>query len=221
MTDEKNTESAPFAEPVHTTEIGEKIVISFHGQFAKNQNHHQNLFIQVLAVLLSVLVGLGYLYIRLDAESEEFKITVATLNVFLPLATCLLSMAAALICAMAYGFRRDQLVSVNIRMMAKVMNTGYRHDYFLDSFNPARNKSVTKWMPEFHKIFFISLLATKILLLFVVLSYPMNLLKIDAITWIEIVISVESIPIDIYIFRWYHCKWKGYVEDPNLPARLK
>ena len=40
----------------------------------------------------------------------------------------LLSMAVSLICNMALGFRRDQLVAANIRVMAEVSQPGTNND---------------------------------------------------------------------------------------------
>src|SRR3990172_6735589 len=98
-------------------ELGFEIVKSFHEQFAQNQNHHQKLFLQVLAVLLTVIVGYEYIYIRIGTKSQELNITIQTLYAFLSLSFYLLSLAIALICNMALGYRRDQLVACNIRVL--------------------------------------------------------------------------------------------------------
>ena len=81
---EAKSHSGPQASD-NRTNIGTQIVISFHEQFAQNQNHHQKLFLQVLLVLLSVLAGFGYLYVRVNAKSPDLAISVDTLYYYLAL----------------------------------------------------------------------------------------------------------------------------------------
>ena len=40
----------------------DKILVDLHNQFAKNQNHHQALFIRFLVALLALFSGFGYIY---------------------------------------------------------------------------------------------------------------------------------------------------------------
>ena len=206
--------------------IGEEIVKSFHEQFAQNQNHHQNLFLQVLAVLLTVLGGFGYLYIRVGVNSKDLNVTIETIYVFLALASYLLSLSIALISNMALGFRRDQLVACNIRVKSGVMakNTDTEDDgYFIKEFNPVGKTRYLLWMPEFHVIFFASLLVVKMLLFssllfssnfFVVFSWDLNtLIKIS------IVMVVISFAVDIYVSVAYWKKWTSY--SLNAPKILQ
>jgi hypothetical protein len=120
--------------------IGEAIIKSFHEQFAQNQNHHQKLFLQVLAVLLTVLVGFGYLYIRADIRSAEVKITIETIYVFMLFSLCLLSLSIALVSNMALGFRRDQLVACNIRVKTGTMTVDSNDGYFLGTLCATRHE---------------------------------------------------------------------------------
>lgn len=221
MTEKNNTKNL-------LNSIGKKIVISFHEQFAQNQNHHQKLFLQVLAVLLTVLVGYGYIYIRVGAEKPEFNITIETLYAFLPLLMCLLSMASALICNMALGFRRDQLMAVNIRMIANVMRKTNEDgldspaDYFFfDSYNPQDKIEVHTWMPEFHMIFFLSLIILKIIFLYGAFALECVHLNYVVRHIGTILFIFASIILDVYVFKKYQNKWKRYAMDPKLPAHLK
>jgi len=141
-------------------------------QVAENQNHHQRLFFQIVAVLLSVLAGIGYLYIRVNSASEDLSIGPGTLGYYLGLSMMLLSTAIANICSMALGFRRDQLVAAKIQLRVCVMNPNNDNNYFPRSFNPQDKTGRLNWMPEFHKIFFISLISVKVLLSLSVAFYP-------------------------------------------------
>lgn len=56
-------------------QLGLDIVKSFHEQFAQNQNHHQALFVQALAILVTVLVGFGYLYVRVKLPPPKVSLS--------------------------------------------------------------------------------------------------------------------------------------------------
>lgn len=44
----------------------EKIELDLHRQFAENQNSHQNVFVQLVAALIGIFAGLGYVYSHLE-----------------------------------------------------------------------------------------------------------------------------------------------------------
>jgi hypothetical protein len=261
-------------------ELGIDIARSFHEQFAQNQNHHQVLFVQVLAVLVTVLVGFGYVYIRTKVPTEpipatmigtmkpkatfslsttarqkiatpgvtsvknterpcpscqpcpqvkesqtETNITVGTLYAFLALAAILLSFGVALISNMALGFRRDQMVAANIRVLSlvmkqptsspdKVTGTGDVQDFFPEGFNPVDNTTWFSWMPEFHKIFLITLVIVKIVLALSVFKHPQfgrawyeeNCDSFISIMFWTVVVSLIA---DFLVPTWYWWKWRG------------
>ena len=64
---------------MNDNDIGRELITSFHTQSTQNQNHHQLLFLQVLTVLLTVLIGFGYLYIRVDVNEAGVKVTSETI----------------------------------------------------------------------------------------------------------------------------------------------
>jgi len=203
--------------------IGEDIVKSFHEQFAQNQNHHQKLFLQVLAVLLTVLVGFGYLYIRANVESKEVKITSETIYVFMSLSFYLLSLSIALISNMALGFRRDQLVACNIRVMTNTMTINTNDNYFIGDFNPVGKHKYILWMPEFHIIFFFTLLIIKVLLILSLLfssTYSISFSDSpNILITISVVMALLSFILDLYVSLRYWKKWRYY--SNNAPSRLK
>ena len=206
-------------------EIGKALVVSFHEQFAQNQNHHQKLFLQVLTILLSVLVGFGYLYMRVEAWSPDAFTQLVTLYYYLGLSMILLSMAISLICNMALGFRRDQLMAVNMRVITGVMDPKSNDNYFFKSFNPQGKTTLRWWMPEFHRIFFFSLIFVKLLLALSVVFYPnkaltkANYYSNKSTVIIIAMIVVVSFVRDIYSWLRYRKKWEAYSDD--APARLK
>jgi len=205
--------------------VGEEIVRSFHEQFAQNQNHHQSLFLQVLTVLLTVLIGFGYLYIRVGAKSEDVHVTSGTIYIFLALASWLLSLSIALISNMALGFRRDQLVACNIRVKTGTMSKLGEKDtgYFIQGFNPVGKTAYLFWMPEFHMIFFVSLIVIKLLLFLSLilnsdLSIGFSCSPNILITYAIVAICLSFIT-DLLVSVRYWKKWENHSE--NAPERLQ
>lgn len=252
--------------------VGPDIVKSFHEQFSQNQNHHQVLFVQVLAVMVTVLVGFGYVYIRtkgtvtltqqpaqaiveattpkqeflppktamlkpesaatdksdkdprppsLESKEPETNITIVTLYAFLAMASLLLSFGLALISNMGLGFRRDQMVASNIRVLSYVMvppnnSEGIQYiDYFPSDFNPVKKRWFFGWMPEFHKIFWITLFLVKIILVISVLWHPQfgrSFFATSGVTDIFLsrmaYIVYGTILVDVLVLIWYWYKWR-------------
>ncbi len=207
--------------------LGADIVKSFHEQFAQNQNHHQKLFLQILTVLLTVLVGFGYIYVRVNALSMELRVTVDTLYVFLVLAVYLLSLGIALILNMALGFRRDQMAAANIRVKTGVMGAcdSKTELFFPPSFNPVKEKrGMFAWMPEFHGIFLLTLIVVKVFLICGVLLNPEFqplAAGSDPVDWlITLAIPVVFLSFVPDVWNWlkYYGKWVRYYEE--RPSRL-
>lgn len=228
-------------------EPGIAIVKSFHEQFAQNQNHHQALFVQALAVLVTVLVGFGYVYIRAKvpplpgpmpqiqgSPTPEVNVTVEMLYAFLALACLLLSFGIALISNMALGFRRDQAVAANIRVLWGVMpQPKYPQDdrkfkgvdYFPSSFNPVGKKKFFFWMPEFHQIFLGTLFLVKVTVVLSVwmhpefnrLLWPISNLKYFTLLMVSVVLG--TFVLDGKVVLWY---WNKWIDTSNqAPERLK
>ena len=191
-----------------TNTIGDDIVKSFHEQFAQNQNHHQNLFIQTLVILLTVLIGYGYVYVRVGSIESDLNVTIETLYAYQVIALFLLSTAIALISNMALGFRRDQLMAANIRIRTKVMTLNSNDNYFFGTFNPQGKTKFILWMPEFHIIFFISLIIMKSLLVVITYQYNIDVLGESFYDCrIFIYISTVSFIVDIIVTIYYWTKW--------------
>ena len=204
------------------SKFAEQLALSFHEQFAQNQNHHQRMFVQVLAVLITVLVGFGYAYTGLqngssdgdNAVNMEFDMLYASLMISM----VLLSLAIALIVNMAYGFRRDQTTACRIRVKACAMNAWKDSDgpgiFFPTAYNPVE-KTDRCWMPGYHNIFFTALIALKFVLIFIVIYKACS---IDSLEKHEVLIYISMIAVaisfcsDIFVWYGYKKKWKGVAD---------
>lgn len=199
------------------SEIRTEIVKSFHEQFAQNQNHHQGLFLQVLAVLLTVITGFGYLYVHFDDPGAGLKVTIETLYISLALSLYLLSLAIALIVNMALGFRRDQMVACNIRVRVGGMDVPQNKGFFPASFNPIKECNCLNWMPEFYLIFFIALFVIKMVFIVSVLSGRDSRIILTSTPNLSLTLSVilmaGSVVLDGYVLKRYWGKWVKYVKE--------
>lgn len=107
------------------SDLKKELLISFNQQFAENQNQHQQAFIQVLSVLLTVLIGYGYVFTnggKLDSETivvKDFLLEIAFV-----IAITINGFGILLILNNAHGFRRDQFVVSKIRQQAGLISTG-------------------------------------------------------------------------------------------------
>lgn len=143
-----------------------ELLLSFHQQFAENQNHHQNVLFKLITVLVTVIVGYGYILhghnVKPGYDNKELVFA-------LIIAEFLLIIGFAVVCNMAYGFRRDQLVNFKIRNKYGIISTeGKCDNIFPHHYNPMhkffKNGEKTSeieifnWQPEFHRIFSIALL---------------------------------------------------------------
>ncbi len=159
------------------------ILKSFNEQFAQNQNNHQNLFVQVVSILLTVLVGFALVTFGEGKPDSGVRISILEFSAAFSTAEVMLLLGVSLISSLALGFRRDQLINAIIREKAKVTeDTGTLDKWkvFPTSFNPSKrykekkhNKErylFIKWMPNFHSIFSISFVGFQLLLILIYLS---------------------------------------------------
>jgi hypothetical protein len=160
------------------------ILKSFNEQFAQNQNNHQNLFIQVVSILLTVLVGFGFALVAFGGNKPDsgMKIGILEFSAAFCTAEVMLLLGVSLISSLALGYRRDQLINAIIREKAEVTEDTAKTDkwkVFPASFNPSkrykekkRNKErylFIKWMPNFHSIFTLSFVGFQVLLILIYL----------------------------------------------------
>ncbi len=96
----------------------------FNEQFAQNQNNHQNLFIQVVSILLTVLVGFGFALVSFGQNKPDSAVRIGILEFSAAFSTSefMLLLGVSLISSLALGYRRDQLINAIIREKAEVTN---------------------------------------------------------------------------------------------------
>ncbi len=193
------------------------------------------MFVQVLAVLITVLVGFGYAYARLqngssgggDAVNNAVNIEFDMLYASLMISMVLLSLAIALIVSMAYGFRRDQTTACRIRVNAGAMKAWKDSDdrdfYFPAAYNPIE-KTGCCWMPEYHNIFYIALLALKVILVVIVINKACSIDSLDKhgfLFWSSIIAVIISFVSDIFVWNRYKKKWKGVAKKARKILQSK
>ena len=111
----------------------EDIELGFHNQFAENQNHHQKLFFQTLSIVVTVIIGYGYVYTSGgEMGSTDTDPSLLMLSAALWVASLMLGAGSVILLNMAYGFRRDQLVVCRIRQKAGLLGTDHTSDSLSD-----------------------------------------------------------------------------------------
>ena len=161
-----------------------------------------------------------------NAANMAFDMLYASLMISM----VLLSLAIALIVNMAYGFRRDQTTACRIRVNAGAMmawdDSDDREIFFPAGYNPVE-KTDRWWMPEYHNIFFIALIAIKFVLIFIVIDKAIfsidSLDKHGVLIYFTIFVAVFSIGLDFYVRCLYKTKWKEVADKALkiLPPKSK
>jgi hypothetical protein len=153
------------------TEMRNELELSFHRQFAENQNHHQNVLFKLLTVLAGVILGYGYIlhgYSPYFDNKSQYEIREVIFALIVSQIVLMIGLAA--ISNMGFGFRRDQLVNFKIRLKHGLIARNKEEDnIFPFSYNPmhdfvflekdevkVKGLRLINWMPEFHKIFSIT-----------------------------------------------------------------
>jgi len=106
----------------------DELLISFHRQFAENQNYHQRLFIQFVAAVFVVLVGYAMVYTKTGPNASFFTVSknhnreiveysvVHLIEAYFA-AQIILCLMIGLVANTGYNFRRDQMVNFRIRRL--------------------------------------------------------------------------------------------------------
>jgi len=203
-----------------------ELLKSFHQQFAQNQNHNQNLFIQVLSILLTVMIGFGYTLFNFKVSNLVsngiglFEFTIA-----FAISEFILLIGVALVSSMAVTYRREQLLNTKINETAQITeDTTSEKNYkiFPTSYNPMKNyyKKVSEnkkmffdWMPDFHIIFSRMFLIIQLFLIFIYFtkiftnSFPGLTENIQFLYYsLFFVLGVLCFPLSLGIIKVYHNK---------------
>jgi len=213
------------------TEMRNEIELSFHKQFAENQNHHQNVLFKLLTVLAGVILGYGYILhgyvprlywcIQNDSQYETREVIFALI-----VSEIVLLIGLAAVSNMGFGFRRDQLVNFKIRRKHGIIARNRDEDnIFLFSYNPmhdfvvlekddvkVKHLRLINWMPEFHKIFSITFFIFQLICCgaFVIKTQSDSFFSFhEWLSYLSFVFPLFS----FWILLKYRCKIKKYYQD--------
>lgn len=160
------------------------LLLSFHEQFSQNQNNHQKLFIQFASILLTVIIGFGYTLFNFTTTGKSelnSNVGIFEFSAAFVVSELIATIGIALICNLALGFRRDQMVLSRIRTLADSIPeiNDKENKVFPISYNPLINyynkfiknnkKVFLDWMPDFHSIFTCAFIVIQFLLICVYL----------------------------------------------------
>lgn len=214
---------------MNSDEFKYELLKSFHQQFAQNQNHNQNLFIQVLSILLTVMIGFGYTLFNFkttNPNQDSASIGLFEFSIAFVISEFILLIGIALVSSMGVTYRREQLLNTKINETAQITaDTTKEKNYkiFPKSYNPMKNyyhkvfdkrkKMLFDWMPDFHIIFsrmFLVIQLFLILIYFVklaaIFSNPLALNNQFIYHSLFFVLGILCFPISLRIIKIYHNK---------------
>lgn len=120
----------------------DELLVRWHTQFAENQRIREQSFLKILGFLGTIIVGYSFIY--QNHPEEIFLVAVA--------ANTLIFFGAWQVITIAYNFRRDQFINVQIRKRAHVIGKG---NIFPQEFDPyyslvdTDSKRYYSWIPDF------------------------------------------------------------------------
>ena len=188
----------------------QELVISFHQQFAENQNNHQSTFIQLLSIILTVIVGFGLALLNFGGTStdKDFHLKLFEFTTAFCIAEGILTLGFCLVISYAYGFRRDQFVNATIREKAGITeeSTESRWQIFPTNYNPKtsflKKQNEKKkllfiwWMPDFYVVFSIAFIFLQLILMIIytLKSYIAKYLFVNSqIDWSSLIVFILGV----------------------------
>ncbi len=197
------------------SDLRKLFIHDFHNQFAINQNHHKNIFIQIIVLLVPLLTGFGYTFFKVDD-----KITFDFLVGYLALSFLLLNLPICVLLVMSVSYRRDQLVTAKMREKLNILNPENADNFFPGSFLPSNKIGYLNWIPDFNLIFIVVLISLKLIMLVLVVGHPFldfpeplcNFNKLICLLIISIFISFSS---NFFCFYSQRNKWIKYLNSNN------
>lgn len=167
------------------------ILINWHTQFAENQRIREQSFQKILGFLGSIVLGYGYVFV-MQEQQINYAIIIAMASIFF---------GAWQVNTIAYNFRRDQNININIRKMADV----YGDDFiFPTSYDPRVSpKGIFSWIPDFLQPYYCVFVFSQLVLLisyFNKTSPPRNLYLLHSvgIKFTIIIIAMSTFLIPLY-----------------------
>lgn len=134
------------------------LLVSWHTQFAENQRIREQSFLKILGFLGFVILGYTIVYQNYPQELHLVAVSASTLLFF----------GAWQITTIAYNFRRDQFVNMQIRSEADIIG---ENKLFPSSYNPYKtlievnSKRYYSWLPDFLQPYYYIFPVFQILLL--------------------------------------------------------
>jgi hypothetical protein len=120
----------------------EELLVRWHTQFAENQRIREQSFLKILGFLGAVVLGYTFVYQNYPKE----------LNIVVVASVSLIFFGSWQIITIAYNFRRDQYVNVQIRKNADIVGDGKIFPKEFDPFYSLIEKHsnrIYSWIPDF------------------------------------------------------------------------
>ena len=120
----------------------EELLVKWHTQFAENQRIREQSFLKILGFLGAVVLGYAFVY---QSYPKELSLVVIA-------AISLIFFGSWQILTIAYNFRRDQYVNVQIRKYADIVGDGKVFPKEFDPFYSLVEKKSNRlysWIPDF------------------------------------------------------------------------
>ena len=216
-------------------EMKTEILKSFHSQFSENQNFQQKLFLQFLSAIIIVGIPFGIVLVKTtnqadlweikpsDDKKEIISYAIIHLIEAWALVQIALIMLSAFVLSIAYSFRRDQKVVVEIRK--KVLGETY-NDIFSDKSFSALNKDwkgAKSYVPLFCALFWQFAVWMQCITSIVLGLRIFNLTNPSRWVILEVVgfLFVISVAISYFWRYYYYLKYKIYVEGKPKKYQYK
>lgn len=204
-----------------------ELLLSFHKQFAENQNHHQKLLINLVSAIGIVLIGYTTAYINTTAQANLWETirdkdahlisySMMTLVFAYAFAQIILILLGLMNLNIGYAFRRDQQVNKNIRL--KFLTTQYNKIFGEHTFNPS-SKKINEYLPGFNYNFQICLISVQAILmqslLFAIYNSKSLSLLFSSALYGVITTVILSVPVlwSLYLIYYFFKKYKKMIKE--------
>lgn len=201
----------------------EELLLTLHSQFSENQNHHQKIFIQLFIALFALFGVLGYVFINTASinqfsfeDSTEIKgYSDAILFVTSLLISFVLLSLNAIIIQSGYAFRRDECIMYNIRQsfLGKdeyklIFRGSIENEENEEKAYDPYSKSFLNYLPDFHYIIFLVLLAFQIIISIACLCVFILIESTESnIGLVFILFTISTIFLSCTLYDYYFSKY--------------
>lgn len=204
-----------------------ELLLSFHKQFAENQNHHQKLLISLVSAIGVVLVGYATAYVNTTAQANLWETirdkdahiitySMMTLVFAYTFAQIILVLLGLMNLNIGYAFRRDQQVNKNIR--TKFLTTQYSKIFGESTFNPS-SKKINEYLPGFNYNFQICLISVQAILMQSLLLAIYNSRSLSSLyscalsSFVTTIILSVPVLASLYFVYYFYKKYKTMIKE--------